>query len=424
MSNWVGRRGWGCISLVLAVLLFSGSARGAMEIEGLDNNTAPASNYDRYDNSSSWIGLPANWPGGAPGSNTSSPYVWSGVGRDANNGTWGTMIAPQFFISANHYHPAIGDTLQFNYNNDPNGPSETETVLAGAWMQAALPGNGGADGDVWIGLLSQAVSSNVAIYPILKMNFNSEYGGLGISTFGLSATIPGTVTTVRMGRNVIDAGTANYYTGLNPADYNGVSNFYGFQYTYNNTASNRGVGNDEAQVVVGDSGAPTFFLYGGSSPALIGTHWLAGTSGGNLVTVDTLDSDYVNYNPALNDVQKVMNQLADANSVARENVTLESPVLGDFNLDGKFDASDIPAMIAALSNLNSYESLHGMNASYLDYIGDLNDDGVVNNADLQAMIALLKMGYGTMSSVPEPASVVLLGLGGLAALAGAWRRRA
>ncbi len=41
--------------------------QAAMEIQGIVNGTAPASNYDRFDNSSAWIGNPANWAGGALG---------------------------------------------------------------------------------------------------------------------------------------------------------------------------------------------------------------------------------------------------------------------------------------------------------------------------------------------------------------------
>jgi len=87
-------------------------------------------------------------------------------------------------------------------------------------------------------------------------------------------------------------------------------------------------------------------------------------------------------------------------------------VLGDFNGDGHLTAADIPAMEAALANITNADATYG--ASYLESIGDINDDGVVNNADLQALLDLLNSGGGSSGAVPEPASLALLGLGGLA----------
>jgi hypothetical protein len=406
---------WAVALMCGAALSCAAGARGAMEIEGLDNSTAPASNYDRFDNDPGWIGNPANWPGGAPAVNNA--YPWQGVGRDSTLDRWGTLISPSFIISANHYPPVNGDTIQFNYNNDPNGPTETRTVIASESLQASVSGD---QGDVWIGELNAPIT-DIASYPILTMPFYNDYSRLGISTFGISSTFPGTATTVRMGRNVIDSGSAHYYTGFDPSQTGGVSNAYAFQYTYNNTPSNRGVGNDEAQVMPGDSGAPTFFLYGGGTPALLGLHWLEGTDvNGNPLSLDTWVSPYVN------DIQTGMNQLealeAAVNSPAvGETVKTIKPLLGDFNFDGHVNAADISAMEAALANLNNFESSHGLSSAYVNYIGDLNGDGQVNNADLQVLINDLKTGHGSFSETPEPGSVVLLGLGGLA-LAG-WKLR-
>ncbi len=50
-------------------------------------------------------------------------------------------------------------------------------------------------------------------------------------------------------------------------------------------------------------------------------------------------------------------------------------------------------------------------------MGDLNGDGKVTNADLQKSLLLLKNGQGSSSSVPEPASIALASLAGIALLA-------
>ncbi len=94
--------------------------------------------------------------------------------------------------------------------------------------------------------------------------------------------------------------------------------------------------------------------------------------------------------------------------------------LGDMNLDDHIDAADIGAMEKALTNESGYANSIGVTTDYLSLLGDMNGDGVFNNADLQALLNLLKNGEGS-TSVPEPASVVLLALGGWVLLA--WARR-
>lgn len=88
------------------------------------------------------------------------------------------------------------------------------------------------------------------------------------------------------------------------------------------------------------------------------------------------------------------------------------PQAGDFNRDGHVDATDIASMQAALSDLNGwYASMTalGLNPTQENLIADVNKDGVVNNADMQKLLGILASGGGS-ESVPEPASVVLLGL--------------
>ena len=62
------------------------------------------------------------------------------------------------------------------------------------------------------------------------------------------------------------------------------------------------------------------------------------------------------------------------------------PLPGDFNNDGHVNSADIPAMLAALADLNGYQSSRGISNADLLAIADVNGDGTVNNADLQTPV--------------------------------------
>jgi hypothetical protein len=85
---------------------------------------------------------------------------------------------------------------------------------------------------------------------------------------------------------------------------------------------------------------------------------------------------------------------------------------GDFNRDHQLTAADIPAMLKALTDLNTYKAINqNMSNAALLSIGDLNSSGTLTNADIQPLldlIASLSMGSGSVSAVPEPASMILL----------------
>jgi hypothetical protein len=89
-------------------------------------------------------------------------------------------------------------------------------------------------------------------------------------------------------------------------------------------------------------------------------------------------------------------------------------VLGDFNRDGQRTKADIPAMLAALTNLAAYKQAKGLTDADLRAIGDLNGDYTpqsqtsgVNNRDIQALLNLIASEQQLLA-VPEPCSIYLL----------------
>jgi len=83
---------------------------------------------------------------------------------------------------------------------------------------------------------------------------------------------------------------------------------------------------------------------------------------------------------------------------------------GDFDLDGQVNAFDIPAMLAALPDLDGFKTASSLSDADLLMIGDVNGDGIVSNADVQALLDLLHSGGGSVNAVPEPLSIVLMAL--------------
>jgi len=105
---------------------------------------------------------------------TAAAYDWSGVGR-SEDGKWVTMISPNVFLSARHFHPGspgtgIGQTVHFYPGNDPSAAPVTRTI---AGVQPV------AGSDLWLGHLSSPLPGSIATYAISTSTLTS--GSFGTS---------------------------------------------------------------------------------------------------------------------------------------------------------------------------------------------------------------------------------------------------
>lgn len=171
------------------------------------------------------------------------PYDFSGVGQ-GTSGQWATLVSDSFFISATHYHPAVGSSVSFWETNSLTDPSHTYVVAGGQQI-------GGTD--LWVGWFGAAVAVNLNRYPVLDLATASDYLGLVQYNYGVSHRL-GLNVTEGIGVETVGASTGTVWY----ADYDN-----------DDTPT---VGGDETFLQGGDSGGPTFNLASGQL-ALIGIHW-------------------------------------------------------------------------------------------------------------------------------------------------------
>ena len=185
-----------------------------------------------------------------------SQFDWSGVGRSVGPGRtpWLTMISPSYFITSKHFAPGIGEPIYFNHTNDPNGPSEQHIRASGQPL---------GNTDTWLGKLATPVSESVAKYPIYPfLDDLADYQHKKLYVVGRSALSNQAERQfdVAIGRNRINSVSS-------------ISNFneYSLNFSYDPSAG-LGFSTDEARVITGDSGAPSFIVER-NKLGLVSTHW-------------------------------------------------------------------------------------------------------------------------------------------------------
>jgi hypothetical protein len=179
------------------------------------------------------------------------PYDWSGVARTWDVGKWGAMISPSYFISANHFHPANGETFRFYHGNSTNTTYEERVVISGQRI---------SDSDIWLGKLSAPVSSAVAKYPVLQLPSENDYYGKKIHFCGRPSD-----------NNQATNSQARIHMGLSRLVNTLTMSGLGRQYYWYRTDLPFG-GDTALQAEGGDSGGSSFIAFNGI-PTLLGTHY-------------------------------------------------------------------------------------------------------------------------------------------------------
>lgn len=190
-------------------------------------------------------------------------YDLSGVGL-ANSGRWLTLISPNVYLSAYHFHPNTGDTVTFYASNDPAGTTVTRTVTATA--QRLL------NSDLWIGVLDQPVPAFIRHYahatePIFNPGqfATSPYSNLNGFLFGRSPTTWPVSQDQSVGRNRLDVWFDSVTVGGTTDDALGAQV---------HTFAEPGYVSYEAFLQSGDSGGPLFVDKTGSGElTLAGINW-------------------------------------------------------------------------------------------------------------------------------------------------------
>lgn len=220
---------------------------GLLQSSAIDIANFSAETNNRFANDPSFVG---------------AGFDFSGVGR-TSNGRWGTLLGDNYFVTANHFEPAIGQSLNFVAGNSSSSPTFSYSI-AGRFPIAGT--------DLVISYFNEAVDSSIARYGFNTNNANMVSDlGLGDSElFLLGDRVPnaaGTVFDIVVGTNqaesffeenttVVLAPGPVANTFATPADFDQVVSFA-------NASTDDAFTAFEAQLESGDSGSPLFSVVNG-----------------------------------------------------------------------------------------------------------------------------------------------------------------
>ncbi len=194
----------------------------------------------------------------------SSLYTGVGFGTPANDARQFPLVTPEHVLFARHF--AFGGNIRFI---NAGGTAIDRTIL----LNTEVPNGSGGTSDLIIMKLSAPVTATdhgISPFPYLNLATESAYTNTVLTTFG---------QTTRAGRGRI-ASFGNYIDS-------GIEQTRIFRFNYSTFTGNA----DDAYVVGGDSGSPTFAI-ANNRPALVGVHLAVSSGFGTITNIDTFVPNY------------------------------------------------------------------------------------------------------------------------------------
>ncbi len=283
-------RRWPLTNLLCAAAVLC----GARSSPGLEIYDYSATKNNMYINTSTPSGLAPNPSPDFIG--LGIDYSGVGLGEDNTFGRASVLIGSQYFLTVKHRAD------EFNGSN-PTYQSirivDRNNTLHDYSVSTITPlhytdGSGTHVSDLVLGKLTAPITDPVAFYPIYSPTVDLTNKPFQVAGLFASKNDTTAVGGAAVGLNNFD-GIAPFDDG----DALGAYRSQGFSYSYTLGASN------EAGVVAGDSGAPSFLIYKGF-PALIGLHAGNSTATGNPLANTTYDSTDVYLPYYVDEIQSLL----------------------------------------------------------------------------------------------------------------------
>ena len=247
------------------ILLFLAATLTANPARALQLRTYSAARHDRF------TGFPS-----APVANPAFLHAGldlTGVGWDVSYVLRQvTLIAPQYFVCANHFRPPVGGEIRFLSSGG---------VVRSATVQSlfTIPNANGQPTDVLIGRLAAPMlpASGVKFLPCHLLDTEAAYAGQTLGVLGQPA---------RGGKGVI--GVIADFGGDPITGGAGINTTRTMQFNYTTLTGSA----DDAYAESGDSGSPSFVAVNGRA-AVVGTHTAVLNAAGTVTTFDSFLPAYL-----------------------------------------------------------------------------------------------------------------------------------
>ena len=193
-----------------------------------------------------------------PNSFIAKDFDLSGVAI-SSDGRWATLIAPNIYLSANHFKPGVGQTIRFYKTHDLNGESVLRTVTSTRQKIGST--------DLFINTLNESIPEGYAYYAYATESVSvTPYAGQNLIHVGRSQGNYSRELDVAVGRNVLDR--LLFYQSSPSINASGPA----YELTQNSEGT-AGFVDHETMAQIGDSGGPLFFDQGDDTLRLVGIAW-------------------------------------------------------------------------------------------------------------------------------------------------------